>query len=120
MRPGTSASSRRRRRCYRWFVGGVLITCYNVVELHLDTGRADQAIRIILEKRFKATKVKPFTPHDLRRTFAGEMLDAGVDLVTVRHLMGHASPVTTSRYDRRDEKTKMEAATKIHFPIMGN
>ena len=60
-----------------------------------------------------------FTPHDLRRTFAGEMLDAGVDLVTVQKLMGHASPVTTSRYDRRDEKTKMEAATKIHFPMVG-
>ena len=80
----------------------------------------DQAIWVILEKRFRAAKVKPFTPHDLRRTFAGEMLDAGVDLVTVQHLMGHASPVTTSRYDRRDEKTKMEAATKIHFPMAGN
>jgi len=78
---------------------------------------SDQAIWVILEKRFQQAKVKPFTPHDLRRTFAGEMLDAGVDLVTVQHLMGHASPVTTSRYDRRDEKTKMEAATKIHFPM---
>ena len=80
----------------------------------------DQAIWIILEKRFRQARVKPFTPHDLRRTFAGEMLDAGVDLVTVQHLMGHASPVTTSRYDRRDEKTKMEAATKIHFPMVGD
>ena len=79
----------------------------------------DQAIWVILEKRTLASKVKPFTPHDLRRTFAGEMLDAGVDLVTVQHLMGHASPVTTSRYDRRDEQTKMEAATKIHFPMVG-
>ena len=77
----------------------------------------DQAIWVILEKRFRQARVKPFTPHDLRRTFAGEMLDAGVDLVTVQKLMGHASPVTTSRYDRRDEKTKMEAATKIHFPM---
>ena len=80
----------------------------------------DQAIWVILEKRFRQAQVKPFTPHDLRRTFAGEMLDAGVDLVTVQHLMGHASPVTTSRYDRRDEKTKMEAATKIHFPMVGS
>ena len=48
------------------------------------------------------------------------MLDAGVDLLTVQKLMGHASPVTTSRYDRRDEKTKMEAATKIHFPMVGS
>ncbi len=47
------------------------------------------------------------------------MLDAGVDLMTVQHLMGHASPVTTFRYDRRDEKAKMQAATKIHFPMAG-
>ncbi len=80
----------------------------------------DQAIWVILEKRLTQARVKPFTPHDLRRTFAGEMLDAGVDLVTVQHLMGHASPVTTSRYDRRDEKSKMEAATKIHFPMVGS
>ena len=79
----------------------------------------DQAIWVILEKRLAQARVKPCTPHDLRRTFAGEMLDAGVDLVTVQHLMGHASPVTTSRYDRRDDKAKMDAATKIHFPVAG-
>ena len=77
----------------------------------------DQAIWVILEKRMAQAGVKSFTPHDLRRTFAGDMLDAGVDLVTVQKLMGHASPVTTSKYDRRDEKTKMDAATKIHFPF---
>ena len=60
----------------------------------------DQAIWIILEKRLAQARVKPFTPHDLRRTFAGEMLDSEVDLVAVQHLMGHASPVTTSRYHR--------------------
>ena len=79
----------------------------------------DQAIWVILEKRLAQARVKPCTPHDLQRTFAGEMLDAGVDLVTVQHLMGHASPVTTSRYGCRDEKTKMDAATKIHFPVVG-
>ena len=80
---------------------------------------SDQAIWVILEKRFRQAKVKPFTPHDLRRTFAGEMLDAGVDLVTVQKLMGHASPVTTSKYDRRDETAKKDAAGKIHFPVAG-
>ncbi len=28
--------------------------------------------------------------------------------------------IAASRYDRRDEKTKMEAATKIHFPMAGH
>jgi len=78
---------------------------------------SNQAVWVILEKRLKAAKVPSLTPHDFRRTFAGAMLDAGVDLVTVQQLMGHASPVTTARYDRRDERNKMEAATKLHFPM---
>jgi integrase/recombinase XerD len=45
--------------------------------------------------------VKPFTPHDCRRTFATRSLDAGVDLARVQRLMSHESPKTTARYDRR-------------------
>jgi propionyl-CoA synthetase len=27
---------------YRWFTGGQLNTCYNALDLHVETGRADQ------------------------------------------------------------------------------
>lgn len=49
------------------------------------------------------------TPHDMRRTYASELLDE-IDLVTVQNLMGHADPRTTSRYDRRPERAKEAAA----------
>jgi len=62
------------------------------------------------------TKVKAFSPHDLRRTFASEMHNAGANIATVQKMMGHADPATTARYDRRGEEGKKKAASPLHFP----
>lgn len=82
----------------------------------LPSGMSDAAIYDALAKRAKEAGVKDFSPHDLRRTFAGDLLDAGVDLSTVQKLMGHVSASTTAGYDRRGERAKKEAATRLHFP----
>jgi len=76
----------------------------------------DQAIYLALRKRAGQAKVKVFSPHDLRRTFASEMLDTGADIATVQKMMGHADPATTARYDRRGEEAKKKAALLLHFP----
>ncbi|PSB44439.1 integrase [Cyanosarcina cf. burmensis CCALA 770] len=78
-----------------------------------------QAVLYLLQKRAKEAGVASFSPHDFRRTFAGDLLDAGIDLVTVQKLMGHSSPDTTSRYCRRSEETKRRAVQTLKIPGTG-
>lgn len=76
----------------------------------------DQGLYHILDTRRQQARIATFTPHDLRRTFAGDLLDAGVDISTVQKLMGHANANTTSGYDRRGERAKRDAVRKLHVP----
>ena len=66
-----------------------------------------------LRRLAKKAGVPPFSPHDLRRTYASLCLGNGIDLATVQQAMGHADPRTTSRYDRRAEEAQIEAAKKL-------
>jgi site-specific recombinase XerD len=75
-----------------------------------------QSIYDMLKRRAVDAGVKDFSPHDLRRTFVGDMLDRGVDIATVANIAGHSSVDTTRRYDRRPEETKRKAAGRLHFP----
>ena len=59
------------------------------------------------------------TPHDMRRTFVGRLLDAGADLPVVQKVCGHKSPITTSRYDRRDGRAREKAARLVRLPLAG-
>lgn len=47
-------------------------------------------------------------PHDFRRTFVTRLLDQGFDLREVQVLVGHASPETTARYDKRAKSGLLE------------
>ncbi len=54
-------------------------------------------------------------PHDLRHTFASQLVMAGVDLVTVSKLLGHTSIQTTMIYAHLNKEHLVEAVGKLSY-----
>lgn len=74
----------------------------------------NQSIQYILNTRREEAGIENrFSPHDLRRTFASEMLNNGEDLITVKDAMGHSSISTTERYDHRGVERLKRASQRL-------
>lgn len=76
-------------------------------------------IRYLLRKHARSAdfaaptlRAKRIHPHVLRHSTAVHLLQAGVDLVTISHWLGHASVETTNRYAAVDLETKRAAVAK--------
>lgn len=81
-------------------------------------------ISYILEKYVKmareqdASLVPPrFSPHCLRHSKAMHLLQAGVNLVYIRDLLGHVSVQTTEIYARTDSHKKREAIEQAYTDV---
>lgn len=96
---------------------GPLFLAINKSDRIRAAGRmTSQAIYNMLQKRAQAASINRFSPHDLRRTYISDLLEAGADIATVAKMAGHSNVQTTARYDRRPEQAKDKAAALIHFP----
>lgn len=79
-----------------------------------------QAIwHIVKDRAAGANLTEKVSPHDLRRTFVGDMIDAGADPLIVSRMVGHSNIQTTLRYDRRPGRAKAKAAARLHVPYFG-
>lgn len=76
---------------------------------------SSQAIYHILQTRAQQAQVDTFSPHDLRRTYATTLFERGVDIITVKDVLGHESVTTTQKYDKRGEERKREASEQINY-----
>lgn len=60
---------------------------------HMDTHMCrmtDQSVYDIARRRAAQAGVPRFSPHDVRRTFISDLLDASADLAAVQRLAGYA------------------------------
>lgn len=63
--------------------------------------------------------IENLTFHDLRHTFASHMVMAGVDLMTVKEILGHSDVRMTLRYAHLSQEHKQAAMEKLGEKLSG-
>ena len=71
------------------------------------------------KKACSTAGITDFRFHDLRHTFASHLVMAGVDLVTVKELLGHKTINMTNRYTHLAQEHKAQAVAKLGERIQG-
>ena len=61
--------------------------------------------------------IQDFRFHDLRHTFASDLIAQGVDLYAVQKLLGHSTPMMTQRYAHLKEDHLKDAIKKIDIQL---
>jgi len=70
--------------------------------------------RRAFENACRRANIKELTFHDLRHTFASRLVRSGVDLITVKDLLGHYSVKTTERYTHSNQEQKRKAVELLN------
>ena len=89
-------------------------------EFFFVSTRGNQMSTDSIRKMFHATLLKAgidtgYTPHDMRHTFASDILEGGADLRSVQEMLGHSSLSTTQIYTHLSAE-RLKAVHKQSHP----
>lgn len=74
-----------------------------------------QAVYNLVVERYKEAGLKRLSPHDLRHSFATNLLMNGTGISVIQELMGHEDIQTTSIYTHISDKQKDDASSQLPF-----
>jgi len=74
----------------------------------------------VMARKIKPELIPKISPHTLRHSKAMHLLQAGVNLVYIRDMLGHVSIQTTEIYARADSKQKREALEAAYINVIPN
>jgi len=96
------------------------------------SGRTYNDVKRSFKTALRRAGIKDFHFHDLRHTFASQLVMAGIDLTTIKELLGHKTLTMTLRYAHLAPAHKLKAveildnalnekptAQKLHIQAMG-
>ena len=88
---------------------------YNLVQSYLARLPGSMREEEVTDEAGTKRKVKRciYTPHSLRATTATLLLDAGVDIIKIKELLGHRHVTTTQIYDKRRRSLKEGASHDV-------
>jgi integrase len=85
-----------------------------------STGKPYKDLKKSFVTACRKAGIRDFHFHDLRHTFASQLVMAGVDLTTVKELLGHKTLTMTLRYAHLAPSHKVNAVALLDRKLTGN
>jgi integrase len=83
------------------------------------TGKAYQDVKRSFSPALRRAKIRDFRFHDMRHCFASHLVTAGIDLTTVKELLGHKHITMTLRYTHLAPSHKVNAVNVLDGALNG-